>query len=198
MEQALRGKISLQGFVAYMKRKDAETAVQTLDGADWGGIRLKVGFSKPVPIPSKALYGKWNASQIRFPLIKQRVPLASPVRDLDLLLRNDEDQSPVVRIEQTSRQDRVNRHILRLENRERDRTLTPLHLPIPDLGHAREVRHRYVRVPGRSGWRVYRPKGRNSSGPWWTRSKIKVEVLRMSCSTGRRAILCFRFFSMTR
>lgn len=57
MEQALRGKISLQGFVAYMKRKDAETAVQTLDGADWGGIRLKVGFSKPVPIPSKALYG---------------------------------------------------------------------------------------------------------------------------------------------
>jgi U2-associated protein SR140 len=57
MEQARRGKISLQGFVAYMKRRDAETAVKDLDGADWGGIRLKVGFSKPVPIPSKAIYG---------------------------------------------------------------------------------------------------------------------------------------------
>ena len=57
-EAAARGRMSLTGFVAYMKRKDAETAVQELDGAEWGHAKLKVGFSKWVPIPAKALYGK--------------------------------------------------------------------------------------------------------------------------------------------
>lgn len=57
MDAAARGKMSLTGFVAYMNRKDAETAVQELDGADWGTIRLKVGFSKWVPVPQKPLYG---------------------------------------------------------------------------------------------------------------------------------------------
>ena len=58
MDAVRRGKFSLQGFVAYMRRKDAETAVRELDGADWGGTKLKVSFSKPVPIPQRALYGE--------------------------------------------------------------------------------------------------------------------------------------------
>jgi len=58
MENVRRGKQSLTGFVAYMKRKDAETAVSELDGAEWGGAKLKVGFSKPVPIPQRAVYGE--------------------------------------------------------------------------------------------------------------------------------------------
>lgn len=59
MDAVKRGKLSLQGFVAYMKRKDAETAVRELDGAEWGEAKLKVGFSKPVPIPQRALYGEF-------------------------------------------------------------------------------------------------------------------------------------------
>ena len=53
-----RGNINLMGFVSYMKRRDAETAVREMDGLQWGGKRLQVGFSsRPVPIPSRALYG---------------------------------------------------------------------------------------------------------------------------------------------
>ncbi|ORX39062.1 hypothetical protein BD324DRAFT_618400 [Kockovaella imperatae] len=49
-------KPGLQGFVAYMKRKDAETAVNELDGLDWGGSVIRVGWSKPVPVPTRAIY----------------------------------------------------------------------------------------------------------------------------------------------
>ncbi|KAK1922466.1 hypothetical protein DB88DRAFT_355185 [Papiliotrema laurentii] len=63
MDAAARGKMSLTGFVAYMNRKDAETAVQELDGADWGTIRLKVGFSKWVPVPQKPLYDLTSGSK---------------------------------------------------------------------------------------------------------------------------------------
>ena len=40
-----------------MKRKDAERAVRELDGIDWGGSVLRVGWSKPVQIPLRAIYG---------------------------------------------------------------------------------------------------------------------------------------------
>jgi U2-associated protein SR140 len=39
-----------------MKRKDAETAVRELDGLDWGGSVIRVGWSKPVPLPNQPLY----------------------------------------------------------------------------------------------------------------------------------------------
>ncbi len=55
-----RNKAGLQGFVSYMKRKDAEKAVQELDGLDWGGSVLRVGWSKSVPVPQRALYGRWH------------------------------------------------------------------------------------------------------------------------------------------
>ena len=47
----------LSGFVSFMKRKDAEVALRELDGFDWGGSVLRVGWSKAVPMAAKALYG---------------------------------------------------------------------------------------------------------------------------------------------
>jgi U2-associated protein SR140 len=49
----------LSGFVSFMKRKDAETALRELDGFDWGGSILRVGWSKAVPVAAKPMYGKF-------------------------------------------------------------------------------------------------------------------------------------------
>ena len=46
----------LSGFVSFMKRRDAETAIREMDGFDWGGFVLRVGWSKAVPIAAKAAY----------------------------------------------------------------------------------------------------------------------------------------------
>jgi RNA recognition motif-containing protein len=48
----------LSGFVSYMRRKDAEQALRELDGFDWGGSILRVGWSKAVPIAQKPMYSK--------------------------------------------------------------------------------------------------------------------------------------------
>jgi len=48
----------LSGFVSFMKRKDAESALREIDGLDWGGSVLRVGWSKAVPMVAKPLYGK--------------------------------------------------------------------------------------------------------------------------------------------
>ena len=57
----------LSGFVAYMKRKDAETALRELDGFDWGGSVLRVGWSKAVPVAAKPMYG----TSCHFPLMPE-------------------------------------------------------------------------------------------------------------------------------
>jgi RNA recognition motif-containing protein len=41
-----------------MKRKDAEAALRELDGFDWGGSVLRVGWSKAVPMAAKPLYSE--------------------------------------------------------------------------------------------------------------------------------------------
>lgn len=48
----------LSGFVSFMKRKDAEAALRELDGFDWGGSVLRVGWSKAVPVAAKPLYSE--------------------------------------------------------------------------------------------------------------------------------------------
>ncbi|KAJ7079120.1 hypothetical protein B0H15DRAFT_859171 [Mycena belliarum] len=48
--------IGLSGFVSFMRRKDAEQALRELDGFDWGGSVLRVGWSKAVPIAQKPMY----------------------------------------------------------------------------------------------------------------------------------------------
>lgn len=49
---------SLSGFVSYMRRKDAEAALRELDGFDWGGSILRVGWSKAVPLAAKPMYSR--------------------------------------------------------------------------------------------------------------------------------------------
>lgn len=46
----------LSGFVSFMKRRDAEEALRELDGFDWGGSVLRVGWSKAVPVGSRPMY----------------------------------------------------------------------------------------------------------------------------------------------
>lgn len=46
----------LSGFVSFMRRKDAEGALRELDGFDWGGSILRVGWSKAVPVAAKPLF----------------------------------------------------------------------------------------------------------------------------------------------
>jgi U2-associated protein SR140 len=58
MTSSRRSKSSgLSGFVSFMKRKDAEAALRELDGFDWGGSVLRVGWSKAVPVVGKPKYG---------------------------------------------------------------------------------------------------------------------------------------------
>ncbi|EJU04323.1 hypothetical protein DACRYDRAFT_105385 [Dacryopinax primogenitus] len=51
-----RRQNSLSGFVCFMKRRDAEVAVSDLDGAEWNGSTLRVGWSKAVSVPSRAMF----------------------------------------------------------------------------------------------------------------------------------------------
>ncbi|EPQ57387.1 hypothetical protein GLOTRDRAFT_127735 [Gloeophyllum trabeum ATCC 11539] len=60
----------LSGFVSFMKRKDAEAAFRELDGFDWGGSVLRVGWSKAVPVASKPMYGKPPFNEADLPYIK--------------------------------------------------------------------------------------------------------------------------------
>ncbi|KAI0785670.1 hypothetical protein C8Q75DRAFT_775888 [Abortiporus biennis] len=46
----------LSGFVSFMKRRDAEAALRELDGFDWGGSVLRVGWSKAVPMAAKPMF----------------------------------------------------------------------------------------------------------------------------------------------
>ncbi|EJD52558.1 hypothetical protein AURDEDRAFT_82199 [Auricularia subglabra TFB-10046 SS5] len=56
-------RTGLSGFVSFMKRKDAEDALRELDGFDWGGSVLRVGWSKAVPIAAKAAYDARGGTQ---------------------------------------------------------------------------------------------------------------------------------------
>ncbi|KAJ7594034.1 hypothetical protein C8J56DRAFT_1002045 [Mycena floridula] len=62
---------NLSGFVSFMKRKDAEAALQEYDGFEWGGSVLRVGWSKAVPVAPKPMYvglpGHSNRSRSRSP-----------------------------------------------------------------------------------------------------------------------------------
>ncbi|KAF8441454.1 hypothetical protein L210DRAFT_997820 [Boletus edulis BED1] len=55
----------LSGFVSFMKRKDAEAALRELDGFDWGGSVLRVGWSKAVAMAVKPLYVATRQSRSR-------------------------------------------------------------------------------------------------------------------------------------
>lgn len=54
---ATTGGRKLGGFVAYLRRPDAERAAKEMDGAEWGDNVLKIGWGKAVPLPATAIYG---------------------------------------------------------------------------------------------------------------------------------------------
>ncbi|EIW83124.1 hypothetical protein CONPUDRAFT_136269 [Coniophora puteana RWD-64-598 SS2] len=74
----------LSGFVSFMKRKDAETALRELDGFDWGGSILRVGWSKAVQVAARPLYAVPRAhsrSRSRSPRRRDRSRSRSPSRE---------------------------------------------------------------------------------------------------------------------
>lgn len=61
----------LSGFVSYMRREDAEDALRELDGFEWGGTILRVGWSKAVPVAARAMYGENMSSISSFTVLIQ-------------------------------------------------------------------------------------------------------------------------------
>lgn len=49
---------TLGGFVAFLRRPDAERAAKELDGFDWEGNTLRTGWGKAVPLGGRAIYGE--------------------------------------------------------------------------------------------------------------------------------------------
>lgn len=49
---------ALGGFVAFLRRQDAERAFKELDGVEWGGNVIRTSWGKAVPLPSAPIYGE--------------------------------------------------------------------------------------------------------------------------------------------
>ncbi|KAF7361714.1 hypothetical protein MVEN_00515100 [Mycena venus] len=82
MTNSRRTKSSgLSGFVSFMKRKDAEQALRELDGFDWGGSILRVGWSKAVPIAQKPMYTSGLAKNSDAGHQRSRSRSRSPARE---------------------------------------------------------------------------------------------------------------------
>ncbi|KAI0344684.1 hypothetical protein BDW22DRAFT_1077777 [Trametopsis cervina] len=81
----------LSGFVAFMKRKDAEDALRELDGFDWGGSILRVGWSKAVPVAARPLYVVKKSRLDSRSRSRSRSPIHSPRRHYN---DNDRSRSP--------------------------------------------------------------------------------------------------------
>lgn len=64
---ATTGGRKLGGFVAYLRRPDAERAAKEMDGAEWGDNVLKIGWGKAVPLPATAIYGECRPLRLRTP-----------------------------------------------------------------------------------------------------------------------------------
>lgn len=52
-------KAGLGGFVAMMDRKGAEKAIKNIDGSEWMGSILRLGWGKPIPIPLRPAFGQF-------------------------------------------------------------------------------------------------------------------------------------------
>lgn len=75
------GRRLLGGFVAFLRRPDAEKAAKELDGAEWGGSILRTGWGKAVPLPARPIYGKLESAL----LCDEKLTLAPPQRSRVLL-----------------------------------------------------------------------------------------------------------------
>lgn len=56
-------RAGLNGFIAFMKRHDAESALEHCDGVEWGGSVLRLGWGKAMPLPPRPSYGNETLRQ---------------------------------------------------------------------------------------------------------------------------------------
>ena len=151
-----------------MKRKDAEKAVKELDGLDWGGSVLRVGWSKPVPMPQRALYG---ASRPQPTTDIQTLPQSLALVEKDLL-------HPVRRV------------LLHCAN-DRDLSLDhPVHDADPRLTRRAHQPHRRRRSSVRetSGSQQSRRTKRSSFKPSQTKCGNMAKASKTFCEKGKKRI----------
>lgn len=55
-------KAGLNGFISFMKRRDAEKALDKCDNSEWGGSILRMGWGKAMPLPPRPAYGRRESS----------------------------------------------------------------------------------------------------------------------------------------
>jgi U2-associated protein SR140 len=156
MTASRRSKNSgLSGFVSFMKRRDAENALRELDGFDWGGSVLRVGWSKAVPVAQRAQFSKHSESSDNFiPMSDERVHLlAYGGKGHSRSHSRSRSRSP-------ARRHHPSHSRSRSRSRSRDRHRTSRHSPSRDYHQRSYSRSRYGRSHSRS---PYRRRSRSQS-----------------------------------
>ncbi|KAK7005694.1 hypothetical protein R3P38DRAFT_3039045 [Favolaschia claudopus] len=125
----------LSGFVSFMKRKDAEQALRELDGFDWGGSILRVGWSKAVPIAQKPMYVSGPAKNSESGLHHSRSRSRSPARERRHGRSSRRSPSPWSRSRSASP---------RRRSRSRSRRRDDSRSPSPRRNHIRDEEEEFV------------------------------------------------------
>ncbi len=174
----------LNGFVQYMKRKDAEACVREMDGFEWGGSILRVGWSKAVPLASKPIYGDFlnikdavvcRMSNRGFCTLEGATRSPGPDRHQSSRLSDSPSRSPYARYRSRSpRRDRDRHRHSRSRSRDRydDRDRRDRdrhrHSDYDKKPHTYRRSRSWSRSSGR--WERSRSRSRSrSAGPWMSR-----------------------------
>lgn len=51
-------RAGLNGFISFMNRSDAEKCLEAVDGEEWSGSILRLGWGKAMPLPPRPSYGE--------------------------------------------------------------------------------------------------------------------------------------------
>lgn len=91
-EQRRKGKNN--GFIAFMKRADAEKALSCLNGADLFNFKLSLGWGKAMPLPPEPIYGAPTPEQFNRPrgvLAPEIIPAPQSGSGPDFIITVPED-----------------------------------------------------------------------------------------------------------
>jgi U2-associated protein SR140 len=147
------------GFVAYMRRKDAENALRELDGFSWSGSILRVGWSKSVPVPARPMYGM----SVAFMSIKQ-IAKAPPVNPAAQSL-GDKDQPSTTALSRKRSRSRDRDYDRHERRSHRSRSRSPRHSGRdrrPSRSRSYERSHRSRQDRSRSPRRRSRSRSRDA------------------------------------
>ncbi|XP_066571037.1 U2 snRNP-associated SURP motif-containing protein isoform X2 [Amia ocellicauda] len=89
-----RTRVTNRGFVAFMNRKDAERALQALDGKTVMGFEMKLGWGKAVRIPPQPLYTPIGVLKMSTPPPPSGLPFNAQPRER---FRNQDFSKPYSR-----------------------------------------------------------------------------------------------------